>query len=163
MSSRAYVLLSLLVPALAGCGGGSDERAGSKSSTSSEPRLDQAQFVSRANKVCIDADRRVFRIGELTPAPADWDRTERAAHRGIVEMQRLNPPAELERGFRRMLKLAAGLEREVGAVGDALRKQRIARAQAAQLRATNFDTQVKRQAQKLGLTFCSQLLTNWPA
>lgn len=78
-------------------------------------------------------------------------------------MRRLNPPAELEPGFRRMLRLAAGLEREVGAVGDALRKHRIARAQAAQLSATNFDTQVKKQALRLGLTFCGQLLTNWPA
>ena len=42
-------------------------------------------------------------------------------------------------------------------------KQNYAAAQKAQFAATAADTQIHKQARKIGLTFCQQLLTNWPA
>jgi hypothetical protein len=42
-------------------------------------------------------------------------------------------------------------------------KQHFSAARKAQFAATNADTAIHRQAKKLGLTFCQQLLTNWPA
>ncbi len=158
VARRASVLLVLLAP-LCACGGDSSSTA----TTDARPRLSQTQFVSRANRVCIAADRRVFRIGPLSADPGGWDKTARAAGRGIAEMRVLRPPERADVGFARMLRLARELRNEVAAVGDALRKRDLKRARAAQIRATGFDTKVKKQAQRLGLTFCGQLLTNWPA
>lgn len=157
---RAALVLLLAVPA-AGCGG--DKQTEATTGTVSGPRLSQSQFVSSANAVCIAADRRVFRIGSLSREPGGWDKTARAAERGIAEMRNVRPPAAADAGFARMLTLAGGLQHEVAAVGAALHKHDFKAAQAAQLRATAADTKVKKQAQKLGLTFCGQLLTNWPA
>ena len=162
MSATRAVLLLLLAAPLAGCGGGGDDTP-STTAAGSRPRLSQAQFVSRANAVCIAADRRVFHIGSLSRDPAGWERTARAARQGIAEMRAVRPPASADTGFANMLGLAGGLEREIAAVGTALRVHDFKHAQAAQLRATAIDTKVKKQAQKLGLTFCGQLLTNWPA
>ena len=50
-----------------------------------------------------------------------------------------------------------------GPVHDALVKKNYVQARTAQNAATTADTAIHRQAQKLGLTFCQQLLTNWPA
>jgi hypothetical protein len=56
-------------------------------------------------------------------------------------------------------ELAAGIQK----VHDALTKQAYTVAQDEQLKATKADTAIHLQAKKLGLTFCQQLLTNWPA
>jgi hypothetical protein len=142
------------VPALAACSG---------SSKPEEARLTQQQFVERANQVCIRSDRRVFRIGNLTTDPTGWSQTVDAAERGIEEMARLRPPANRQRGFDAMLATARKLKDALADVRDALADRKYARAQKAQRRATTFDTSIKKQASRLGLTFCEQLLTNWPA
>jgi hypothetical protein len=78
-------------------------------------------------------------------------------------MRRVRPPADREAAFQRLLAegqaLAAGIQR----VHDALVKKNYLAARTAQNAATKADTAIHRQAQKLGLTFCQQLLTNWPA
>jgi hypothetical protein len=48
-------------------------------------------------------------------------------------------------------------------VHDALVKKNYKVARAEQLKATKADTAIHLEAKKLGLTFCQQLLTNWPA
>jgi hypothetical protein len=78
-------------------------------------------------------------------------------------MKTVTPPAGKDAAFQRLLaegrKLATGIQR----VHDALVKQNYLAARTAQTAATRADTATHRQAQKLGLTFCQQLLTNWPA
>lgn len=152
-------LLLLLVPALAACGGSSSPQA----TTTAKPRLTQQQFVAAANAVCVRSDRAVYRIGNLTFDPRGWALTAAAARRAIADMRKVTPPAAKEAGFERLLaegeKLAAGIQR----VHDALAKKNLAAARAAQTAATNADTAIHREAGKLGLTFCQQLLTNWPA
>jgi hypothetical protein len=157
-ASRA-ILLALAVPVLAtGCGGSSH-----KTTTTAAPPLTQKQFVTAGNGVCIKSDRRIFQLGRLTLLPEGWAKTAAAARIGLAQMAALHPPAVDEPGFRRMLalgrKLAAGIQR----VHDSLAKKNYKAAQAEQLAATNADTAIHRQAKALGLTFCQQLLTNWPA
>jgi hypothetical protein len=153
---RAPVLLALVVPALAAACGGSEK-------PKEEPRLTQKQFVSAANQVCIRSDRRVYRIGTLSTDPAGWSQTVAAARTGISEMAKLRPPVRRERQFDAMLATARKLRTALADVRDALTVRNLKQAQKAQGRATTYDTSVKKQASRLGLTFCEQLLTNWPA
>jgi hypothetical protein len=154
------LLLVLVVPVLAaGCGSSSHNAA----TTVETARLTQKQFVSAANTVCINSDRRVFRLGRLSLDPTGWAQTAAAARTGVAQMAAVRPPVQSEAGFQHMLalgrQLAAGIER----VHAALVKKDYAVAQAEQLKATKDDTAIHRQAKKIGLTFCQQLLTNWPA
>jgi hypothetical protein len=154
-ASRAFLLV-LLVPAVAaGCGSSHKKAA--------PPRLTQKQFVSAANTVCINSDRRVFRLGRLTLLPSGWAETAAAARTGVAQMTAVHPPLQSEAGFERMLSLGRQLAAGVQQVHDALVKKDYALARTAQLKATKDDTAIHLQAKKLGLTFCQQLLTNWPA
>jgi hypothetical protein len=154
------LLLALAVPLLAaGCGSSAHNAA----TTTSAPPLTQKQFVSAANAVCINSDRRVFRLGRLSLLPQGWAQTATAARLGVKEMSALHPPAARQAGFARMLSLGTELAAGIQRVHDALVKKNYKAAQAAQLQATTADTAIHRQAKKLGLTFCQQLLTNWPA
>jgi hypothetical protein len=156
---RALVLL--LAPALlAACGG---TKAAETTTTTAKPRPTQKQFVSAANAVCIRSDRAVFRLGRLSFDPSGWAKTAAAARRGVKDMKRLTPPAGKDAGFQRLLRLGGDLAEGIQEVHDALAKKDYPKARKAQLAATRDDTAIHRQAQKLGLTFCQQLLTNWPA
>jgi hypothetical protein len=62
-----------------------------------------------------------------------------------------------------MLVSARTLQRAISDVYDGLVGNEYERAQAAQARAVKADSEIKRKAHGLGLTFCEQLLTNWPA
>jgi hypothetical protein len=153
---RVALVLSLPLVAAA-CSGDS------KSSSSGPPRLTHKQFVTAANAVCLRSDRRVYRLGRLTLDPAGWAQTAAEGRRGVADMQRLRPPLRDQAGFDRLLRegrrLAAGIQK----VHDALAKQDLLTARKWQLDATKADTAIHRQARALGLTFCQQLLTNWPA
>jgi hypothetical protein len=155
-ASRA-LLLVLLVPVLAsGCGSASHKKT--------EPaRLTQKQFVSAANAVCIKSDRRVFQLGRLSLVPAGWASTAAAARTGVAEMSGVRAPAKFDAGFQHLLTLGRQLATGIQWVHDALAKKNYKIARAAQLKATKTDTAIHLQAKKLGLTFCQQLLTNWPA
>ena len=155
---RALLLLLLLVTVLAaGCGSSSAKKV------ETTTRLTQAQFVSAANTVCINSDRRVFRLGRLTLLPEGWAETAIAANRAVQEMSFLQAPEAAEAGFQHLLALGRVLAGDIKLVHGDLVKKDYKAAQAAQLRATKTDTAIHLQAKKLGLTFCQQLLTNWPA
>ena len=157
---RRIVPVAILVPLLVGgCGGDSD----GGSARAQQPRLTQKQFVEQGNQVCIDSDRRIFRIGGLGSNPTPWRRTRDAAQTAIDEMARLRPPAAKQKRFDSMLASARTLQRAISDVYEGLVGNKYERAQAAQARAVRADTEIKRKAHGLGLTFCEQLLTNWPA
>lgn len=158
MPAPRALLLVLLVPVLAaGCGSSSPKKEAAPA------RLTQRQFVSAANAECIKSDRRVFRLGRLSLIPSGWAETAAAARTGVAEMSVLRPPAAAETGFQHLLALGGQLAAGIQKVHDDLVKKDYKAAQAAQLKATGADTAIHRQAKKLGLTFCQQLLTNWPA
>jgi hypothetical protein len=152
---RRLIVILLLPAALAACGS-SDKPA-------AKPRPTQKQFVSAANAVCVRSDRAVYRLGRLSLDPAGWAKTAAAARTAVADMKTVTPPAGKDAAFAALIaegqKLADGIQQ----VHDALAKKDYAKARTAQLRATNADTAIHKQAQKLGLTFCQQLLTNWPA
>jgi hypothetical protein len=148
----------LIVPVvLTACGSGGEDKPAETA------RLTQKQFVTQANQVCIDSDRRVFRLGDLSTDPDGWTKTAQAARTGISDMAKLRPPEARQDGFDAMLEQARKLADAIEDVRDALKKNDLAAARAAQTRATTLDTAIKKQASRLGLTFCEQLLTNWPA
>ena len=153
-------LLLLLVPVLAAACGGSKSAT---TTTTTVPRPSQQQFVSAANAVCVRSDRAIYRLGRLSLDPAGWGETAAAARRAVADMRTVTPAAGKDAGFKILLddgeKLASGIQQ----VHDALAKKDYAAARTAQNAATKADTAIHRQAQKLGLTFCQQLLTNWPA
>jgi hypothetical protein len=150
----------LLVPVVAVACGGS-KTAGT--TTSAVQRPTQKQFVAAANAVCVRSDRAIYKLGRLSVAPAGWARTAAAARHAVADMQKVTPPAGKDAAFRQLLaegrKLATGIQQ----VHDALVAKNYETARTAQDAATAADTAIHRQAQKLGLTFCQQLLTNWPA
>jgi hypothetical protein len=150
----------LLIPALAAACGGS-KPAGT--TTTAVKRPTQQQFVAAANAVCVRSDRAVYKLGRLSLAPAGWGRTAAAARRAVADMKTVTAPTGKDAGFQRLLaegtKLATGIQQ----VHDALVTKDYAKARTAQNAAAAADTAIHRQAQKLGLTFCQQLLTNWPA
>jgi hypothetical protein len=156
MEVRRGLLLLLLLTApvlVAACGGGKSE----------EPRLTQNQFVTQANRVCIESDRRIYEIGTLSTDPSGWSKTAKAAEKAIAEMRSLRPPETRRSGFERLLRLGEQLKAAIDDVQTALAANDYTKAREAQRRATIADTKIKRQAHALGLTFCEQLLTNWPA
>ena len=153
--------LLLLVPVLAAACGGSKS---STTTTTAEPkRPTQQQFVAAANAVCVRSDRAIYQVGRLSLDPAGWALTAAAARRAVADMKTVTPPAAKDAGFEKLLaegqKLATGIQQ----VHDALVKKNYLAARTAQNAATTADTAIHLQAQKLGLTFCQQLLTNWPA
>jgi hypothetical protein len=150
----------LLVPALAAACGGS--KSGTPTTTT-KPRPTQQQFVAAANAVCVRSDRAIYRLGSLSLAPEGWAKTAAAARRAVADMRSVTPPADKEAGFQRLLAEGQTLAAGIQLVHDALVKKNYFAARAAQNAATKADTAIHRQAQKLGLTFCQQLLTNWPA
>jgi hypothetical protein len=150
----------LLVPALAAACGGSKS---STPTTAAKPRPTQQQFVSAANAVCVRSDRAIYKIGRLSLAPQGWARTAAAARRAVADMRTVTPPAGKDAAFQRLLAEGQGLATGIQQVHDALVKKNYLAARTAQNAATKADTAIHRQAQKLGLTFCQQLLTNWPA
>ena len=153
--------LLLAVPlALAACGGGSKS---AQTTTAAAPRPTQKAFVSAANAVCVRSDRRIYRLGRLSLDPAGWGLTAAAARAGVADMRRLTAPVGKDAAFTRLVaegrRLATGIQK----VHDALAKKDYPAARKWQNDATIADTAIHRQAQKLCLTFCQQLLTNWPA
>jgi hypothetical protein len=158
----------LVLPALAACGSSSDARTSPPATTAAatvadERRLTQEQFTSAGNMVCLHSDRRVYRLGALSRDPSGWAKTAKEARVGITEMKKLNPPLADQAGFDHMLVLADRLATGIQQVHDALVKKNYEAARKAQFRAAAADTAIHKQARRIGLTFCQQLLTNWPA
>jgi predicted component of type VI protein secretion system len=157
---RRPALLFLCLPLFAAACGGSTSAT---TTTTAKTRPTQKQFVAAANAVCVRSDRAVFRLGRLTRKPAGWARTAAAARRAVADMRKITPAAGRDEGFQHLLTLGQTLANQIQNVHDDLVKKNYTNALKAQTAATDADTAIHRQAQKLGLTFCQQLLTNWPA
>jgi hypothetical protein len=128
-------------------------------------RLSQKRFVAAADEVCVNSDRRVYTLaGALSTSPAGWEKTIRAADEALGRMAALRPPAHDAAGFAHLLTLGRRLRDSVERVHDALAAKNLVAARKAQRTATGHDTtEIHQEAAKLGLTFCEQPQTNWPA
>jgi hypothetical protein len=155
---RRLPLLVLLALAMSACGGSKDA-----STTSTTTASSPAEFVAAGNKVCIASDRRIFRIGRLSRDPKGWARTAIAARTGVTEMQQIVPPPARAESFRQLLRYANALVLSIREVHDSLVHSDLDTAAAAQFAAAKIQDKVHKAAKALGLTFCQQPLTNWPA
>jgi hypothetical protein len=155
---RRLPLLVLLALAATACGGSKETHTAS-TSTNSSPQ----SFVSAGNQVCIRSDRRIFKIGRLSRDPKGWARTAAAARTAVLEMRRIVPPSDRAPAFRQMLRYANALALSIQEVHDSLVKSDLDTASAAQFAAAKIQDKVHSAAKALGLTFCQQPLTNWPA
>ncbi len=153
----------LTVPVLAACGASSAAKTNPSTTVAVIPRLTQKDFVKEGNLVCLHSDRRVYRLGTLSRDPAGWEKVAQAARVAIAEMEKLRPPATDQVGFDRLLVLAHRLTNGIGRVHTALMRRDFRVARTDQSVAKDVTAQIHAQARKLGLTFCQQLLTNWPA
>jgi hypothetical protein len=156
---RRYAALALLPLALAACGSSSKKT----SSTTATAQSSSADFIQAANKVCQAADKRVFKIGHLGPDPKGWAKTAASAKRAIIEMRKVTPPAGDEAQFQKMLRYANALSLTIQEIHHSLVKKDIATAAAGQFAAAQLQDRVHQMARDLGLTFCQQPFTNWPA
>ena len=144
----------------ASCGG---DGGGGTTAAKERPRLTQAQFVAAGEQVCIRSDRRIYRIGSLGRDPVPWRKTRDAAStadRGDGDAAASGGEGEAVRSARRGRAAAPHRDRQVH---DALVAKTFDKAREAQGEAVRADATIKRLAHALGLTFCEQLLTNWPA
>lgn len=156
---RRLVFLALLPLALAACGSDSSK----KSATTTTTALSAADFVKAGNQVCIASDRRIFKIGRLSRNPAGWKHTAESAKQAVIAMRKVTPPTERKAGFDQMLKFANALALTIQEIHQALVKGDISTAAAGQLAAGQLQDKVHQAARRIGLTFCQQSLTNWPA
>lgn len=153
-------MLLLFALAVSACGGA--DSAKRSTSTTRAPASAQA-FVTAGNNVCMASDKRIVKLGRLTRSPRGWARTAAEARRAIREMQQVKPPAARAHSFDVMIRYARGLALSIQEVHDSLVKKDIDTAAAAQFAAAKFQDKVHETAKSLGLTFCQQPLTNWPA
>jgi hypothetical protein len=155
-------VLVLFAVALSACGGSGTDAAKRSATTDNSASSVQA-FVTAGNNVCMAADQRVYKLGRLTRNPRGWARTAAEAREAIAEMQKVTPPPGRAQSFQLMMRYARGLALSIQEVHDALVKKNIDVAAAAQFAAASFQDKVHATAKSLGLTFCQQPLTNWPA
>jgi hypothetical protein len=153
----------LTVPVLAGCSGSSAAKTVTSPPAKVTPRLSQKSFVNEGNLVCLHSDRRVYKLGTLSLDPVGWAKVAKAARIAIAEMRKLRPPLFDQVRFQHLLVLARRLTDGIVRVHAALIRRNFVAARRDQSVARNVSAEIHTQAHKLGLTFCQQLLTNWPA
>ncbi|MGH3002895.1 MAG: hypothetical protein ACRDM1_09600 [Gaiellaceae bacterium] len=157
---RALAPLLVIVPLTAVACGGSAARS---PSSTTRPPPSMSSYVAAGNKVCIEADRRIFEIGPLSRDPKGWAKTAAAARLAIAQMRKVTPAPQRHATFDAMLRAARSLIRAIERVHGALVRSDIDDAAAAQRTAAHLQNRVHRAARAAGLTFCQQALTNWPA
>jgi hypothetical protein len=145
-----------------GCG---SAKPAARPPASQRHRLSQKRFVAAADQICVASDRRVYTLaGSLSTRASSWQKTIQAADLALTRMAALRPPARDAAGFAHLLALGRRLRNNVQRVHDALARRNLQAARKAQHAATGYDTkEIHREAAKLGLTFCEQPQTNWPA
>ncbi len=158
---RALLPLAAVALVIAGCGG-SDKQAAT-TTTKVAPPLTHKQLIARGNQVCIDTDRAVSKLGKPTRDTSYWDELIPLSNDALAQMQALRPAAKDKGAFDHMMSLARREVAAITAVRDAIGKKKLASAQTKLRAATALDTKVKFAARDVGLGFCSQLLSNWPA
>jgi hypothetical protein len=157
---QAVVVAGLVAFVTAGCG---SSKPAATTAPKPPPRLTQKHFAAAADEVCVDSDRRIYKLGALSTAPAGWTKTVAAATTALHQMAALRPPLPDAVGFGRLLAFGGQLRGDVQQVEHALAGKNLKAARRAQLAAQTAGTRIRAEAKALGLTFCEQPQTNWPA
>jgi hypothetical protein len=156
---RALLPLAAAALVIAGCGGG-DKKA---TTTTVAPPLTHKQLITRGNQICIDTDRAVQQLGKPTHDTTYWDKLIPLSKNALAQMNALRPGAKDKGAFDKLMRLARQEVATIGEIRAALAKKNLTQAGTKLEVATALDTKVKFAAKDVGLGFCSQLLSNWPA
>jgi hypothetical protein len=157
---QAVVVAGLVAFVTVGCG---SSKPAARTPPKQPPRLTQKHFAAAADEVCVGSDRRIYKLGALSTAPAGWTKTVAAATTALRQMAALRPPLPDAVGFGRLLRFGRRLRGDVQQVEHALARKNLTAARRAQLAAKTDGARIHAEAKALGLTFCQQPLTNWPA
>ncbi len=157
---QAVVVAGVVAFATAGCG---SSKPAATTTRKEPPRLTQKRFAAAADEVCVDSDRRIYKLGALSTAPLGWTKTVAAATTALRQMEALRPPLPDAAGFRRLLSYGRQLRRDVQQVAQGLKAKNLTAARRAQVAAKAVAARIHVEAKALGLTFCEQPETNWPA
>jgi hypothetical protein len=157
---QAVVVAGVVAFVTAGCG---SSKPAAGTSPKQPPRMTQKHFVAAADEVCVDSDRRIYKLGALSTAPAGWTKTMAAARTALRQMAALRPPLAQAGGFAKLLGFGRRLRVDVQHVERALARKNLVAARRAQQAAKLDGARIHAEAKKLGLTFCEQPQTNWPA
>jgi hypothetical protein len=157
---QAVVVAGLVAFVTVGCG---SSKPAATTLPKQPPRLAQKHFAAAADEVCVNSDRRIYKLGALSTAPAGWAKTVAAATTALRQMAALRPPLPAVAAFARLLSFGRRLRGDVQRVQRALAGNDLAAARRAQVAAKADGVRIHAEAKALGLTFCEQPLTNWPA
>jgi hypothetical protein len=140
------VLAVAFVATTAACGGGGDDR------------LSQEEFKQQANAICDKYDSRIQAL-ETPSSPEEVsgfvDQVIPVLQQGISELRALNPPAEAEDDYDRMLDETEKAVPAARKLADAAKEGDGAAVQEALTEARKADEASDDIATKLGLTGCT--------
>lgn len=140
----AQAFLVTLAALVAGCGGGD--------------RLSKSEFQQQANAICDKYDKRIQALGSPTsPAeiPEFVEKGIPVLEQGIDELRALNPPADLEADYDRMLDETEKAIPAARKMADAAKKNDAAAVQEAIQEGQRADNASDQLATKLGLSGCA--------
>jgi len=144
---RRTVGLALFFACLAaGCGGGGGGR------------LSQEEFQQQANAICEKYDKKIQALGSpQSPAdiPAYVQKGVPLLRQGIAELRALNPPADVEDDYNRMLDETANAIPAAEKLADAAEKNDAAAVQDAIKEGQQADDASDELATKLKLDRCA--------
>jgi hypothetical protein len=143
---RALGLALFFACLAAGCGGGG------------EGRLSQEEFRQQANAICEKYDKKIQALGSpQSPAdiPAYVQKGIPLLRQGIAELRALNPPADVEDDYNRMLDETAKAIPAAEKLADAAEKNDAAAVQDAIKEGQQADDASDELATKLKLDGCA--------
>jgi hypothetical protein len=143
---RALGLTLFFACLAAGCGGGGEDR------------LSQEEFQQRADAICERYDKKIQALGSpQSPAdiPAYVAKGIPLLRQGIAELRALNPPAEVEDDYNRMLDETAKAIPAAEKLADAAEKNDAAAVQDAIKEGQQADEASDELATKLKLDGCA--------
>jgi len=130
----------------AGCGGGGGDR------------LSQEEFRQQANAICEKYDKKIQALGSpQSPAdiPAYVQKGIPLLRQGIAELRALNPPADVEDDYNRMMDATAKAIPAAEKLADAAEKNDAAAVQDAIKEGQQADDASDELAAKLKLDRCA--------
>ena len=143
---RALGLTLFFACLAAGCGGGGGGR------------LSQEEFQQQANAICEKYDKKIQALGSpQSPAdiPAYVQKGVPLLRQGIAELRALNPPADVEDDYNRMLDETANAIPAAEKLADAAEKNDAAAVQDAIKEGQQADDVSDELATKLKLDRCA--------
>jgi len=121
-------------------------------------RLSQEEFQQQANAICEKYDKKIQALGSpASPAdiPAFVQKGVPLLRQGIAELRALNPPADVEDDYNRMLDETAKAIPAAEKLADAAEKNDAAAVQNAIKEGQQADSASDELATKLGLDGCA--------